>query len=75
MNVLQWKEWGGSYENRRSGDCGPVAIKFMELHALGNPHPRMDGLTDDLVDLIRKQFAMDLYKDWVVPLYIGDEMN
>uniref|UniRef100_A0A0D3BSG8 Ubiquitin-like protease family profile domain-containing protein n=2 Tax=Brassica oleracea var. oleracea TaxID=109376 RepID=A0A0D3BSG8_BRAOL len=59
---------GGSYENRRSGDCGPVAIKFMELHALGNPHPRMDGLTDDLVDLIRKQFAMDLYKDWVVPL-------
>ncbi|CDY07501.1 BnaC06g15630D [Brassica napus] len=66
---------GGSYENRRSGDCGPVAIKFMELHALGNPHPRMDGLTDDLVDLIRKQFAMDLYKDWVVPLYIGDEMN
>nr|VDD43125.1 unnamed protein product [Brassica oleracea] len=62
---------GGSYENRRSGDCGPVAIKFMELHALGNPHPRMDGLTDDLVNLIRKQFAMDLYKDWVVPLYIG----
>ncbi|CAN6925198.1 unnamed protein product [Brassica oleracea] len=58
----------GSYENRRSSDCESVAIKFMELHVLGNPHPRMDGLTDDLVDLIRKQFAMDLYKDWVVPL-------
>ncbi|WZZ26194.1 hypothetical protein YC2023_009595 [Brassica napus] len=66
---------GGSYENRQSGDCGPGAIKFMELHALGNPHPRMDGLTDELVDLMRKQFAMDLYKDWVVPLYMGAKMN
>ncbi|KAG2248131.1 hypothetical protein Bca52824_087759 [Brassica carinata] len=27
------------------------------------------------VDLMRKQFAMDLYKDWVVSLYMGDEMN
>ncbi|CAN7024153.1 unnamed protein product [Brassica oleracea var. botrytis] len=35
------------------------AIKFMELNALGNPHPRMDGMTDDLVDIMRKQFAMD----------------
>ncbi|KAF3530091.1 hypothetical protein DY000_02039022 [Brassica cretica] len=63
------------YLVEKSGDCGPVAIKFMELHALGNPHPRMDGLTDELVDLMRKQFAMDLYKYWVVPLYMGAEMN
>uniref|UniRef100_A0A0D3D7B4 Ubiquitin-like protease family profile domain-containing protein n=1 Tax=Brassica oleracea var. oleracea TaxID=109376 RepID=A0A0D3D7B4_BRAOL len=54
---------GCAYENRRSGDCGPVAVKFMELHALGNPQPRMDGLTDELVDIMRKQWAMDLYKD------------
>ena len=26
---------GGAYENHKSGDCGPVALKFMELHALG----------------------------------------
>ena len=45
----------------------------MELNALGNPHPRMDGMTDDLVDIIKKQFAIDLYKDWVVPLSVGDE--
>lgn len=62
---------GGAYENTRSGDCGPCTIKFMELHALGNPPPRMAGLTDELVDNMRKQFAMDLYKEWIVPLYIG----
>ncbi|WZZ15960.1 hypothetical protein YC2023_109049 [Brassica napus] len=63
---------GGAYENRRSGDCGPVAVKFMEMHALGNPNPRMDGLTDELVDIMRKQWAMDLYKDWVLPVYVGE---
>ncbi|KAF3502758.1 hypothetical protein F2Q69_00042661 [Brassica cretica] len=56
-----------------SGDCEPVAIKFMELNALGNPHPRMDGMTDDLVDIMRKQFAMDYYKDGVVPVYVENE--
>ena len=35
----------------------------------------MDGLTDELVDILRKQWAMDLYKDWVVPVYVGDEMQ
>ncbi|KAF3488213.1 hypothetical protein F2Q69_00053622 [Brassica cretica] len=38
-----------------------------------NPRPKMDGMTDDLVDITRKKFAMDLYKDWVIPLYVGDE--
>ena len=66
---------GGAYENHKSGDCGPAALKFMELHALANPHLRMDGLTDELVDILRKQWAMDLYKDWVVPVYVGDEMQ
>ncbi|CAN6868099.1 unnamed protein product, partial [Brassica oleracea] len=51
----------------------PVAIKFMELNALGNPHPRMDGMTDDLVDIMRKQFAMDYYKDGVVRVYVENE--
>ncbi|KAF2573321.1 hypothetical protein F2Q70_00003360 [Brassica cretica] len=54
-------------------DCEPVAIKFMELNALGNPHRRMDGMTDDLVDIMRKQFAMDYYKDGVVPVYVENE--
>ena len=60
----------GLYENRRSGDCGPLAIKFLEMHATGNEDPTMAGLTDDLVDIFRKQYAMEIYKDWVVPLYL-----
>uniref|UniRef100_A0A0D3BUW8 Ubiquitin-like protease family profile domain-containing protein n=1 Tax=Brassica oleracea var. oleracea TaxID=109376 RepID=A0A0D3BUW8_BRAOL len=60
----------GLYENRRSGDCGPLAIKFLEMHATGNEEATMAGLTDDLVDIFRKQYAMEIYKDWVVPLYL-----
>ncbi|KAH0925575.1 hypothetical protein HID58_017831 [Brassica napus] len=72
LDPLTVERMGGAYENRRSGDCGPVAVKFMEMHALGNPNPRMDGLTDELVDIMRKQWAMDLYKDWVLPVYVGE---
>ncbi|KAG2312017.1 hypothetical protein Bca52824_023574 [Brassica carinata] len=61
---------GGVYENVRSGDCGPVAVKFLEIHAAGDPNPTMAGLTDDLVDIFRKYNAMDNYKDLVVPLYL-----
>ncbi|KAG2308576.1 hypothetical protein Bca52824_028324 [Brassica carinata] len=59
------------YQNTRSGDCGPVAMKFMELHATGVEEPQVDDLTDGLVDIFRKQFAMDVYRDWIVPLYMG----
>ncbi|KAL0709338.1 hypothetical protein Bca4012_016316 [Brassica carinata] len=71
LDPFNCERMGGVYENTRSGDCGPVSIKFMELHVVGNPHPGMEGLSDALVDIMRKQFAMDVYKDWVVPLYIG----
>ncbi|CAF2151182.1 unnamed protein product [Brassica napus] len=60
----------GLYENRRSGDCGPVAAKFMEIHATGDGIARMAGLNDDLVSIFRKQYAMEIYKDWVLPLYM-----
>ncbi|CAN7012957.1 unnamed protein product [Brassica rapa subsp. trilocularis] len=60
----------GLYENRRSGDCGPVAVKFLEMHATGDPQPTMAGLTDDLVDIFRKHYAMDIYRGVVVPLYL-----
>ncbi|KAL0713036.1 hypothetical protein Bca4012_020014 [Brassica carinata] len=59
------------YQNTWSGDCGPVAMKFMELHATGVEEPQVDDLTDGLVDIFRKQFAMDVYRDWIVPLYMG----
>ncbi|KAG2250360.1 hypothetical protein Bca52824_080496 [Brassica carinata] len=60
----------GLYVNRRSGDCGPVAVKFLEMHATGDRKPNMAGLTDDLVDIFRKHYAMDIYRGVVVPLYL-----
>ncbi|WZZ59812.1 hypothetical protein YC2023_059919 [Brassica napus] len=60
----------GLYENLCSGNCGPVAAKFMEIHATREAIPRMAGLTDDLVDIYRKQYAMEIYRYWVLPLYM-----
>lgn len=61
------------YQNTRSGDCGPVAVKFMELAGTGVEKPDVEDLTDLTVDNFRKKWAMDVYKDWVVPLYICDQ--
>lgn len=44
-------------------------MKFLEMHASGDLNPTMAGLTDDLVDIFRKQYAKNMYKDLVVPLY------
>ncbi|KAF8077034.1 hypothetical protein N665_1067s0001 [Sinapis alba] len=57
-----WERVPDLYENRRCGDCGPVSVKFMEMHALGDPAPHMSGLTNAMVDDFRKQFALELYK-------------
>lgn len=59
------------YVNERSGDCGPVSVKFMEMHAHGDPAPSMSGITDSLVDSFRKQYVLDLYKSLVMPTYYG----
>lgn len=59
----------GIYENKRTGDCGPVAIKFLELHAQGDGGEGMSKITDKHVGEFRKGYAMDIYKDLVVPLY------
>ncbi|KAL0743174.1 hypothetical protein Bca4012_084687 [Brassica carinata] len=42
------------YQNSRSGDYGPVEVKFMELAATGVKEPDVDDLTDRLVDNFRK---------------------
>ncbi|CAN7015098.1 unnamed protein product [Brassica oleracea var. botrytis] len=59
------------YQNRRSGDCGPVAVKFMELSLIGVEQPGVADLTDNAVDIFRKQYVMGVYRDWIVPLYMG----
>ncbi|RID68507.1 hypothetical protein BRARA_C00658 [Brassica rapa] len=55
------------YQNRRSGDCGPVAVKFLELSATTVEQPGVGDLTDNAVNILRKQYAMDVYRDWIVP--------
>lgn len=69
LNPFYWKRMKDVYTNDRGGDCGPVSIKFMELHAHGDPDPGMAGITDFVVDDLRKQYAMDVYKTIVLPAY------
>ncbi|CAA7057330.1 unnamed protein product [Microthlaspi erraticum] len=57
------------YENKRVGDCGPVAVKFMEMHAYVDPPPHLVGVTDAIMDDFGKTYAMELYRDLVVPIY------
>ncbi|XP_010511411.1 PREDICTED: uncharacterized protein LOC104787507 [Camelina sativa] len=53
------------YQNDRTGDCGPLTVKFIELHAQGLG---LDGLTDETVDEMRMRFAVDVYDEFVVSL-------
>ncbi|KAF3573030.1 hypothetical protein F2Q69_00058342 [Brassica cretica] len=46
----------------KRGDCGPVTVKFLEMHTHGDPDPDMSSITDRKVDDIRKQYALDIYK-------------
>lgn len=69
LEPFTWLRNGDIYVNERSGDCGPVSVKFMEMHAHGDPAPHMSGITDKLVDAFRKQYVLDLYKTLVMPTY------
>lgn len=59
------------YQNMRSRDCGAGDINFMELAATEVEKPDVEDLTDELVDIFTKQYAIDVYKEWIVPLYLG----
>ncbi|KAF8108222.1 LOW QUALITY PROTEIN: hypothetical protein N665_0113s0012, partial [Sinapis alba] len=43
-----WSRLFGLYINSRGGDCGPVTVKFLEIHAHGDPAPHMYGLMDHI---------------------------
>ncbi|CAA7026190.1 unnamed protein product [Microthlaspi erraticum] len=64
-----WKCIKDLYMNLRCRDCGPVAIKFMEMHAAGDPEPHKVGLTDEMVTYLRREYTLDLYKELIIPLY------
>ncbi|CAN6865853.1 unnamed protein product [Brassica oleracea] len=69
LEPFYWKRMKDIYINERSGDCGPLIIKFMEFHAHGDPAPHMSGITYIAVDDLHKQYAMDVYKTIVLPAY------
>ncbi|CAH2052660.1 unnamed protein product [Thlaspi arvense] len=70
---LRWDD--DIYRNDRDGDYGPVCIKFMELHLAGDPQPHMFGMTVDHVDRFRKHYALDIYRDLVLPLHQTSPTN
>ncbi|XP_024013614.1 uncharacterized protein LOC112087829 [Eutrema salsugineum] len=60
-----WSRLEGIYQNKRSGDCGPCAAKFLEMHAAGLGVKDMGLITDDDVDRLREKYAMDSYEEFV----------
>ncbi|XP_024013943.1 uncharacterized protein LOC18022358 [Eutrema salsugineum] len=60
-----WSRLEGIYQNKRSGDCGPCAAKFLEIHAAGLGVEDMGLITDDDVDRLREKYAMDSYEEFV----------
>ena len=54
----------GIYENKRTGDRGPCAAKFMEIHANGGRKEEMSKIDDSLVDRFREQYqyVMNCYE-------------
>ncbi|KAF8106171.1 hypothetical protein N665_0146s0017 [Sinapis alba] len=70
LSPFTWHRSPDVYQNLRSGDCGPVSIKFMEQHLHGDPYPHMLGITDENVDHLRQLYAMEVYKTIVLPAYL-----
>ncbi|KAG2249127.1 hypothetical protein Bca52824_088755 [Brassica carinata] len=69
LKEFVWRRIPDLYNNSRFCDCGPVSMKFLEMHTLGDPAPHMSGITDQTVDDFRKQYALDIYKTIVMPAF------
>lgn len=69
LRPFVWKRVNDIYENKRSGDCGPLAIKLLEMHCTGSTSDTFNTITDERVDNLRKQYALDVYEDLVAPIY------
>ena len=75
LQPFYWKRLDGLYKNLRYGDCGPVTMKFLEILASDNPPENMAKITDKHVDSFRRKYAMDIYEEFVCPLYASDFSN
>ncbi|CAN6933379.1 unnamed protein product [Brassica oleracea] len=62
----------GIYHNKKGGDCGPCAAKFIEMHAAGLTE-EMSRITDKDVDRFREQYAMDCYEEFVGDAKVNNE--
>ncbi|EFH62136.1 predicted protein [Arabidopsis lyrata subsp. lyrata] len=51
-------------QNDRGGDCGPMSLKFIELHS-HQLTSSLQHLTKKQVDSIRMHYAMDLYAEYL----------
>ncbi|KAF3521162.1 hypothetical protein DY000_02058851 [Brassica cretica] len=75
----KWRQFNAAYDKDKflwdkktlqpCPPTSPLSVKFMEMHANGGPEPYMCGLTDPLVDELRKQYALDIYKSIALPIY------
>ncbi|KAG2311239.1 hypothetical protein Bca52824_022796 [Brassica carinata] len=69
LEPFSWHRVSRLYINERGGDYGLVSVKFLELHAHGDPENHMSRFTNKTVDDIRRQYALDIYKTIVMPAY------
>ncbi|WZY72509.1 hypothetical protein YC2023_004749 [Brassica napus] len=63
--AFSWVRPENIYFNERSGDCGPCAVKFLEMHAAGYSYEDMGQIDDKKVDIFRQKYAMDTYEEFI----------
>ncbi|CAF1707900.1 unnamed protein product [Brassica napus] len=63
--AFSWVHPDNIYFNERSGDCGPCAVKFLEMHAAGYSYEDMGQIDDKKVDIFRQKYAMDTYEEFI----------
>ncbi|CAN7100527.1 unnamed protein product [Brassica rapa subsp. narinosa] len=63
--AFSWVRPDNIYFNERSGDCGPCAVKFLEMHAAEYSYEDMGQIDDKMVDIFRQKYAMDTYEEFI----------
>ncbi|KAL0854187.1 hypothetical protein Bca101_059339 [Brassica carinata] len=63
--LFTWVRPDNIYYNERSGDYGPCAVKFLEMHAAGCNYVDMGQIDDKKVDIFRQKYAMDAYEEFI----------
>jgi len=55
----------GVYQNQRGGDSGPLGTKYLEMHSFGLDVEEMGEITEEVVDELRKGYALDAYAEFI----------